>query len=161
MRIPLSLKFGLPVLLVMVISGCFTKQPPPPAELAAKVLASEHLNPNADGIASPIVVRLYELKSTANFDDSDFFSLYDDDTSALGADLVAKDEFRFKPGEERQIHRQLDPGTRFIGVLAAYRDLEGSTWRASTPIQEHRVNAYTLLLDRNEVSITQTAAAKQ
>ena len=144
------------LLLSITTSGCFTKKAPPPTQLAAKIVTSQHLNPNADGAPSPLVVRLYELKSTAKFKNADFFSLFDNDTQALGADLLAKDEFRFNPGDSKALQRKLDPATRFIGVMAAYRDLEKSVWQTTAPIAEHQLNSYTILLGRNEISISVT-----
>lgn len=158
MRIPNALLISVFMLLAATTSGCLTKKTPPPAELTAKIVTSEHLNPNAEGVPSPLVVRIYELKSTAKFNNTDFFSLFDDDTQALGADLLAKDEFHFNPGESNTIQRRLDPATRFIGVMAAFRDLEKSIWQATAPIAEHKLNSYTILMGRNEISISVTQA---
>jgi len=137
----------------LAMTGCFTKKAPPPTELSAKFLTSEYLNPNADGVPSPIVVRLYELKSTARFNNTDFFSLFDNDVTVLGSDLLNKDGFSFNPDESKTIHRILDPATRFIAVMAAYRDLETSTWRATSVISEHKLNTFTIHLDNNKLSI--------
>ena len=150
--------FILTVVLLLTgigLTGCFTKEPPPPTVMLAKFLTSGHLNPNADGEPSPVIVRLYELKSTGNFNNSDFFGLFDDDTNVLAEDLVARDELRFNPNETKTIQRELDPATRHIGVLAAFRDLEKSTWRAVIQITEHKLNAYTILLGRNDISISE------
>ena len=154
MRIRQPLLFAALILLGIAVTGCFTKKPPPPSILMAKILTSSHLNPNADGAPAPVIVRLYELKSAGNFSSSDFFSLYDDESSVLADDLIARDEMRFNPNETKTFTRELQPETRFIGILAAFRDLDQSVWRAVTQITEHETNAYTILLGRNEVSIS-------
>ncbi|QYZ67385.1 MAG: type VI secretion system lipoprotein TssJ [Gammaproteobacteria bacterium (ex Lamellibrachia satsuma)] len=140
----------------LFFAGCGEKKAPPPTQLSAKFIASLHVNPNAEGTPSPVVVRFYELKTPGIFEDTDFFTLYDDDTAVLGADLVARDEFKVKPGETLPLLRELDPQTRFVGVMAAFRDLNNAIWRATAPIALHQVNAYTILLGRGEVSISET-----
>ena len=154
MRIRPFMLTAVLILMGIALTGCFTKEPPPPSVLVAKFLTSSHLNPNADGAPSPVIVRLYELKSAGNFMGNDFFSLYDDDSTVLADDLIAREEMRFNPNETKTINRELDPKTRHIGVLAAFRDLDESSWRAVAKITEHETNAFTILLGRNEISIS-------
>ncbi|WP_177419184.1 type VI secretion system lipoprotein TssJ [endosymbiont of Lamellibrachia barhami] len=148
------------LILSLLFIGCGEKKAPPPTQLAAKFLASLHVNPNAEGTPSPVVVRFYELKTPGIFEDTDFFTLYDGDIAVLGADLVARNEFKVMPGKTLPLLRELDPKTRFIGVMAAFRDLNNAIWRATAPIALHQVNAYTILLGRGEVSISETKPAR-
>jgi type VI secretion system protein VasD len=154
MRIRQLIVAAVLILSGLALSGCFTKEPPPPSTLVAKFLTSSHLNPNVDGAPSPVIVRLYELKSTGNFMGNDFFSLFDDESTVLADDLIAREEMRFNPNETKTINRELDPMTRHIGVLAAFRDLDKSSWRAAVSISEHQTNAFTILLGQNEISIS-------
>jgi type VI secretion system protein VasD len=80
------------------------------------------------------VVRVYELKSVAAFNSADFFSLYDKEQETLGGELVGREEFQLQPAEKRQYRRQLQPDTKFIGVVGAFRDLEQSRWRQAAPV---------------------------
>lgn len=161
MRIRQPILTAVLILIGITLVGCFTKKPPAPSQMVAKFLTSSHLNPNADGDPSPIIVRLYELKSAGNFKNSDFFSLFDNESSALGDDLVARDELRFNPNETKTINRELDPATRYLGVLAAFRDLDNSSWRAVKQITEHQLNAYTILLGRNDISISESQPTEE
>ena len=92
--------------------------------------ASAGVNPNSSERASPIKVRIYELKDSAAFAEADYFSLDATDKATLAADLLAKDEFILRPGESKRIERKSNPQTTAIGVLASYRDLPNATWRA-------------------------------
>ena len=92
--------------------------------------ASAGVNPNTSERASPIKVRIYELKDSASFSEADYFSLDGTDKATLAADLLAKDEFILRPGENKRIERKSNPQTTAIGVLAGYRDLPNATWRA-------------------------------
>lgn len=149
------------VLAAVVTPGCFTKKDPAPTLMLAKILTSSHLNPNADGEPSPIIVRLYELRSIGKFQNSDFFSLFDDETNTLANDLVVREEFRFNPEEAKTLNRELNPATRYIGISAAFRDLEEAKWRAVLEITEHQQNTYTILLGRSDISVTETGPADE
>ena len=73
------------ICVILMISACGMfkkKKPPPPPEPTRVVLefeAAGDINPNAEGRASPLVVRIYQLKSYSAFRKADFFSLYDND----------------------------------------------------------------------------------
>ncbi len=161
MRMRQAILIVLLILFGIALTGCFTKKPPPPSLMVAKFLTSSHLNPNADGVPSPVIVRLYELKSAGKFNDSDFFGLFDDESGTLADDLVARDELRFNPNETRTVNRELDPATRHIGILAAFRDLDEAVWRSVIQITEHQLNAYTILLGQNEISISDSPPAAE
>jgi type VI secretion system protein VasD len=93
------------------------------------VAAAEDVNPNLEGRSSPILLYLFQLKAAGAFEAADFFSLYRTPESALGADLLQKDELLLKPGQVVPLDIQLDPEARHLGFLAAYSDLDHSVWR--------------------------------
>jgi type VI secretion system protein VasD len=105
-----------------------------PASITISLNVSSAANPDIRGRPSPVVVRIYELRSTTSFESADFFSLNDKDQSALGADIVTRDEFFLQPGQSQTIQRKVNSTTRGIGVFVAYRDLERSKWRAVTSV---------------------------
>ena len=127
------------------------KPPPPPTIVQASVEALANVNPDARGRPSPVVVKFYELKSLAVFDSADFFSLFERDREILGAELVAREEFQLVPGAKRTFERTLQPDTRYLGVVAAFRDLERSTWRATVPVAPNKTVPLTIKLDAQNV----------
>jgi type VI secretion system protein VasD len=80
------------------------------------------------------VVRVYELKDANAFNDADFFSLKDKDKTLLADDLVTRDQFQMRPGDSNSIKRDAQQATKVLGVIAAYRDLPNSVWRATWPM---------------------------
>ena len=118
----------------LLLSACAGK-PPPPASVTGTIQASAQINPSASKRPSPLLIRIYELKSTATFNAADFMSLYQRDQAELAADLLAKEEFVLNPGETKTFAKTLAPDTRFLGVVAAYRDLEHAKWRSVVAIQ--------------------------
>lgn len=126
----------LPVILLVagVVAACVPG--PTPKEVEYRIRAASDLNPDAGDRSSPIVVRFYELKSSGIFEGTDFFSLYEDDVRVLGQELVARKEFEIGPGESRKITESLQPETRIVGIVAAYRRLDEANWRAVFVIKE-------------------------
>ena len=108
---------------------------PKPAQVAGTIQASSQVNPSTSKRPSPVLVRVYELKTAAAFNSADFMSLYQRDKAELGADLLGKEEFVLAPGESKTFAKTLAPDTRFLGVLAAYRDVEHAKWRSIVPVQ--------------------------
>jgi type VI secretion system protein VasD len=143
--------FAAAFALALLAVSCGKKAPPPPpvkppdppvtiaAAPEAKVKASMtiaangEINPDANGRPSPVVIRVYQLKADAAFSKSDFTPLYDDDQKALGPELITRDEFVLAPSESRTLDVTLSPDTRFIGAIAAFRDIRNAQWRALLP----------------------------
>lgn len=149
---------------VTLLAGCFGKKPPAPpqpAKLDLALVAAKDLNPDSTGRASPLVVRVYALRSITEFEKSDFFSLYEKDEQILAADLVKREELILKPGDTLTQPREYAPDVQFVAVLAAYRDVERSTWRASTPIPPGAKGALALSAGAKAVSLSLEAAAKK
>jgi type VI secretion system protein VasD len=126
----------------LLISGCAGG--PKPTQVTGTLQASAQLNPSPSGRPSPLLVRVYELKTAASFNAADFMSLYQRDQAELAADLVGKEEFTLAPGETKAFAKTLSPDTRFLGVMAAYRDLEHAKWRSIVAIQPGQVQQVTI-----------------
>ena len=116
-------------------------------------IVGPNVNPDPTGRPSPVIVRTYELKSATVFNSSDFFAVFDRDKEILGADLVARDEWALTPGSNRQALKNLQRDTRYVGVVAAFRDVERARWRAATFVYPNQTTRMEITLDRNEVNI--------
>lgn len=152
-RIPLT------ALAVLLLTAC-TKEPDMPAlpvtpsqdaRIALHLVADAGLNPGATGQAAPVRVRMYELKSAANFLRSDYFALAERTTQTLGADLLEQDEIWVHPGEQRQLGRDLSAGTRHVGLVVAYRDIDQAQWRALLTVAPGQTNKFLINLDAHGV----------
>lgn len=141
------------LMLGMLLPGCSST--PKPVNVRAVVEAQKNVNPDSKGRASPVIVRVYELKSLAAFNDLDFFSLYERDKETLGAEMLAREELQLKPGESRLIERPLQLDTRYVGVVAAFRDLARAQWRAAVAIPAERKKLPLAIgVDKTKISIT-------
>jgi type VI secretion system protein VasD len=116
--------------IAILIMGCGSTPP----LVSGTIHVDPTTNPDVRGRPSPIVVRVYELRSVAAFNSADFFSLFEKEQETLSGDLVGREEYLLQPSENRPYRRQLQPDTKFIGVAAAFRDLENSRWRNAAPV---------------------------
>jgi type VI secretion system protein VasD len=141
------------ICLAVILAACGKS----PTLISAALQATTSINPDARNRPSPVVIRVYELKTPAAFESADFFSLFDKDQATLGADMVAREEFTMRPGDSKNINRELKPDTRFIAVFAGFREVEKSTWRAVMPLTIGQKNTVQISLDARAVSLSTVA----
>jgi type VI secretion system protein VasD len=134
---------------VALAVGCASSPP----LLRGTIIADPAINPDRVGRPSPVVVRVYELKSLGAFNGADFFSLFEKDQETLGSELVAREEYELRPAETKKYERQLQPDTKFIGVVAAFRDLENSRWRQAAPVPPQRSLTLTIGIGSGAVTV--------
>ena len=135
---------------LLLAAGCGSSPP----LLRGTIAVDSNVNPDRAGRPSPIVVRVYELKSVAAFNGADFFALFDNEQATLSGELVGREEFQLQPAETRQYLRQLQPDTKFIGVVAAFRDLEQARWRQTSPVPKKSKPSITIGLQARAVTVT-------
>lgn len=146
---------------LVLLAGCSSLSPySHVTKLNLKLTASDQLNPDLNGRASPIVVRLFELKHPVAFENADFFSLYERARESLAPDLVANEEIELRPGETVEMKLSVEAGSRYVGVLAAYRDLPETKWRYTVQVTPMEVTDAELILDRAGIRNSNETLAK-
>jgi type VI secretion system protein VasD len=153
LRPPVFFNLLAMLLLATLLAACGAA-PPKPTIVQGSVEAGADINPDRRNRASPVTVRIYELKTIAVFERADFFSVWDGEAETLGGDLLGRDEIQLVPGERRQFERTLQPDTRHVAVVAAFRDLERAQWRASTVVIPNRTQTLTISLGTKSVSVS-------
>lgn len=100
-------------------------------EISAKteIVSAQYLNPDINGQAEPIVLSLYQLTSPNNFNQASYNDLEENSAKALGTELIDKQTLEIKPNSTQQLLPQLSARTRYIGVIAGYRDINHANWR--------------------------------
>ena len=151
------------LLAITSLVGCSLIKPIPD-NFSISINTSSDLNPDNDGRASPVVLRIYELNDDKLFKESDFFDLYDDDTEILGKAIVKKQEMELNPNESRKLEIILADTTTSIGFIAAYRDIDSATWREvyvvkaqkPTGVPVFSSSGLTIDLKKNKIVVTTT-----
>ena len=154
--LPKHFFIGLNFLLLSFLSGCASLGDTENEAVFVQltVIADKNLNPAVDGRASPIVIRIYQLAQAAKFDNSDFFALYENDQVLLAGDLQSRTELEIKPNESYQNQLEIKPNTRFVAVLAAFRDLDNAQWKDMSVFNITENHSLTVNLKENSVGMT-------
>lgn len=135
---------------------------PIPNSLTISINATSDMNPDSEGRASPIVFRVYQLAESKAFKEKDFFDLFEDDKEHLAESLIKSNEMELNPNESQVLTLTLDSNTKYIGFLAAYRNIETAKWRetqAVTPktlagIPVYGKYRFTVNLNKNKIVVT-------
>lgn len=123
-------------------------------QLALKVDAD--INPDDNKTPSPLFIRMYELKSPKMFKKANFIDLFERDSEALGADMVAKQKLkRIKPGEGREESFVLSAETKYVGLYAEFLQYKNSAYKVIIPVAPNNVvsTTATVQLSGNRLSI--------
>ena len=154
-----SAMWSVLAVVALMTAGCGSA-PPKAAVAKAQIIASADVNPNQDGRASPVHVRIFQLKEDGAFMGSDFWALVDKEQETLAASLVQRLEFDLSPGESKEFELKIAPDARVLAVMAEYADYRNAQWRvvAQAPnkslldlVKKDRVS---FGVEKNKVSIT-------
>ncbi|MEN6437766.1 MAG: type VI secretion system lipoprotein TssJ [Syntrophobacter sp.] len=149
------------ILIAFLMAACASAPPPPPppppppapTQVILEIETFGNLNPNPAGQPSPLVLRVYALKSPSLFNSADFISLYEKDKTLLGADLIQKHEFILQPNEKKTQRLVLPDDTRAIGAFAAFRQYQQAQWRALANVRPHESIVIHVRADGNNIEI--------
>lgn len=76
-----------------------------------------------------------------------FFSIYEEHEKVLGPDLVNKYEISLTPGQKEIYQASMSPKTEYLGIVAAFRDIENSNWRQVIKVDKTGYNTYQISLE--------------
>lgn len=147
------LRAWLGVFLILSLMGCGGDDGTPATIVQVNLTASEKVNPDGEGRPSPIVVKVFLLDDPDRFEAADFFSLFKNAQSVLGDDLQSEEEFRLLPGMRQSFIKDADDDVEYLGVVAAYRDIDHAIWRGLVAVPEHETSQVEVILDRLAVKV--------
>jgi type VI secretion system protein VasD len=154
-------------LLALLLAGCKGKPPkpepppppPPPPPKPMLLIVARDVNPDDAGRPSPIVVRVYQLKEEGAFNSANYYALVDKEQETLGQSLVSREEYELQPGTTRELQLKIPPESRYLGAVAAYRNLNNSKWKSLSPAPEAglldlaRKHVLTVNVTKSEVTV--------
>jgi type VI secretion system protein VasD len=123
------LAFGIVGSISMLLMGCASTA-------NFNVNSAGYLNPDINGQASPVLVTVYQLKNGYAFSQADYESLTANAAQVLGNDIVDKNSFEVQPSASFSTSEKVYPDTKFIGVVAAYRDPNSVSWHKVVPLKK-------------------------
>lgn len=141
----------------LLLQGCAStpppEPPPPPTIVNLQIESAADINPDGFGKASPVMLRIYELRETSAFGSADFFALFDKEQATLAADLARKQELLLKPGDSKTLSIEPGADVRNLGFFAAFRQLDTAQWRAVAEVGAHQTRTFTVKLKGNQLSV--------
>lgn len=124
--------------------------------IALAVEIENDVNPDSDGRASPVVLRVFMLADDRQFSREDFLNLYENADSRLGKDLIDTVILKeFAPGEQRIEQLALTPEVRYIGLLAEFVQYQDADALMLLPITDHKKNEYAITLEGTRMASTE------
>lgn len=123
-------------------------------DLTIEFLVDSDINPDELGTASPLFIRMYELKSRKMIKKADFIDIYEQDKKALGPDMITAHKLkRFTPGESRIEQFVLDPKTRYVALYAEFLNFRESKFKLVVPVVANNVfrNSAKIQVSGNEI----------
>jgi type VI secretion system protein VasD len=139
------------------------------SDLLISFFVDADLNPDDNNIPSPLIIRMYELKSPKIFRKANFIDIYEKDEEVLGADLVVKQTLKhIQPGEKREVRFVLSNETEYVGLFAEFLRYKDAKYKVIIPIAQTNVfsstanirlfeNQLILVGDGNDKSIQENA----
>ena len=134
---------------------------PIPDSLTISINTAADLNPDSEGRSSPIVLRIYELSDIKPFKEKDFFDIFDNDKESLAESFVKLNELELNPNESQKLDIRLNSSTKYIGFLAAYRDIDAAKWREIAALTSKKpsgipvygTRGFTVDLNKNKIVV--------
>lgn len=102
--------------------------------LQVSIQAGRSLNTDRQEASASLAMRVYVLSDSQILQRASFDSLYDNDEATLGSALLRRESVHLRPGETRVLDLPVSGDARFLGVVAAYRELDRAQWRALLPL---------------------------
>lgn len=123
-----ELRFLATCMMVLLMTAC-ASAPPKGRAVEARVVASQDVNPDRFGVASPITVRVIQLRSDAQFRRVELEALFDNPQTSLGSDFVAYEDLVLRPGDRHPLALDLRPETEFVAAAAAFQASSRTNWK--------------------------------
>lgn len=146
-------------IILACLTACASIGKPAAKSAVATIQAQSIINPNALGQPAPLVVIFYQLKDINNFNNAEFFSLYQNPQQTLGSDYITSRQAIILPGETKKLTLALQPDTCFIGIVAAFQQLNSAVWQAIIPVNRKTLHP-TFKLAITKTSIQPITGAK-
>jgi type VI secretion system protein VasD len=120
--------------------GCDPKvpKPKPPIKIAVEGEASANTNRDANGDPLSVVIWIYHLKNKTEFSRLTFDMLNSgrSDQEMLGTDFLGRSELVAVPGTLYHETADLNPDTKYIGVVAFFRKPDPNYWRYLVSVEQ-------------------------
>lgn len=142
-----ALKSGLPPMSLPVSKVA------PARQVKIVLQATDTVNPDPNNRASPLALRLFQLKSELQFANSGLYSLLDNSDPSLSSELISVKNLILRPGQRVEMSITLDAQASHLGIVGSYRNIDAAQWRAVYAFDAKPKQTVQVTADRLAVSI--------
>lgn len=146
------------LIVALLLVGCSST--PDPTYVAMTLNASANVNPDHAERPSPLVVRVLELSSITGFENAEFFDLYNNAKSTLGADFIAEEEVILRPGDQKILKLKLSEQGQYLAVIGAYQDIDNAQWQYIYTVEPEEAQRIELIATNNAIVTLQRIKKK-
>ena len=121
-----------------------------------------NINPDDNHVPSPLIIRMYELKSDKEFSKANFLDIYEKDKESLGQDLIVKHEIKqLMPGQDAISQFVLEKEALYIGLYAEFLQYKGSDFKLVIPVVKNNIvnTRAVVLVSGNTIKMYQPPSA--
>lgn len=144
----------------LAIGGCSMTRAVATPYAAIVLMAGTDVNPDAEGRASPLIVRTYELSARAAFDTLDFDRVWGNAAVVLSDQLLSSQEHVLLPGETKAHRIDLQPNAEYVAVVAAYRHIDQARWKLIYRVSPDWFQRHHVVFSSDAVALQSKRASK-
>jgi len=136
----LVLKYTIRCVLLFITAFFLACSKPPekerPVNKSLIVTAGPNVNEYNNG-SNPIVIRLYQLSGRSEFEEADFWSIFNNSSEELAGIVVDRRSLSpIYPGESRLVALDIEPEAFYLAAFAEFADYETQNFRDVIVIDE-------------------------
>jgi type VI secretion system protein VasD len=123
------------VFISLLLSACMSTSENK-VDFSYVISASSDINPDIQGKASSVIVRVYQLSNKINFENATYDALFESEHNALGTEFITLNEYLVDPDTKKEIDLKISENAKYIGVVVGYRSIDMVTWRTVMVVPE-------------------------
>lgn len=128
-------------------------------KVRGKIVAASNINPNIRDQASPVVVKIFQLKSIKKFNSASYLTLTKDAKAYLGSDLIQVESIIVRPKQTLPYKTDMSSKTKYIGIVGAFREKNQTGWKATHRVSLVHYENIRINITGNTITIGQPTSA--
>ncbi|MEJ2372574.1 MAG: type VI secretion system lipoprotein TssJ [Sulfurimonas sp.] len=143
----MKIKILLTVFIIFLMSGCASK----PTHIDLEITSAKEINVDEDNVSSPLMLVFYELSSADKFAKLSYWDVIDNGGEKLKDDIVSQTKHPILPNEEQTYKIVFSDKTKYLGIVAKFRDIAESNWRYIINLEKDTSNDAELKIEKYSI----------
>lgn len=136
----------------LIMTGCSNT----PVKVRSTIIAEKNINKNIRNQPSPVVLKIFQLKSINLFNKAGYLSLTKFPKLYLKSELIKEETIIIRPNQSIPYKTDMSPKTRFIGVVGLFRNKNNVSWKTSHKVSIVHFEKIDIKVEGNSIKIKQS-----